>query len=72
MDTLSTTLRAQALHLASRGWHVFPITPGAKKPPIIDRWETRATTDPDRIGLPTPSDSSSERGCSARKTPGPT
>jgi hypothetical protein len=49
VDTLSTTLRTRALHLASRGWHVFPITPGAKKPPIIDRWETRATTDPDRI-----------------------
>jgi hypothetical protein len=26
-----------------------PITPGAKKPPVIDRWETRATTDPDQI-----------------------
>jgi Bifunctional DNA primase/polymerase, N-terminal len=43
------TLRSCALHLAARGWHVFPITPGAKKPPVIDRWETRATTDPDQI-----------------------
>jgi hypothetical protein len=49
VDTLSTTLCTQALQLASRGWHVFPITPGAKKPPVVDRWETRATTDPDRI-----------------------
>ena len=49
MDTPSTALRESALHLAARGWHVFPITPGAKKPPVIDRWETRATTDPDQI-----------------------
>lgn len=38
-----------ALHLAARGWHVFPITPGAKKPPAISRWEQRATIDPARI-----------------------
>ncbi|HEX4103291.1 MAG TPA: bifunctional DNA primase/polymerase [Pseudonocardiaceae bacterium] len=49
MDTPHTTLRESALHLAARGWHVFPITPGAKKPPVIDRWETRASTDPDQI-----------------------
>ncbi|MGH3808693.1 MAG: bifunctional DNA primase/polymerase, partial [Pseudonocardiaceae bacterium] len=33
----------------ARGWHVFPIAPGAKKPPLVDRWETRATTDPGQI-----------------------
>jgi len=49
VDTLCTTLRVSALHFAARGWHVFPITPGAKKPPVIDRWETRASTDPDQI-----------------------
>ena len=49
MDTTTTNLRAWALHFAERGWHVFPITPGAKKPPVIDRWETRASTDPDQI-----------------------
>jgi bifunctional DNA primase/polymerase-like protein len=49
VDTPCTTLRESALHLATRGWHVFPITPGAKKPPVIDRWETRATTDPNQI-----------------------
>jgi bifunctional DNA primase/polymerase-like protein len=49
VDTPSTTLSTSALHFAARGWHVFPITPGAKKPPVIDRWETRATIDPDRI-----------------------
>lgn len=49
MDTIRTTLRAWALYFAARGWHVFPITPGAKKPPVIDRWETRASTDPHQI-----------------------
>ena len=49
MDAIQDNLRAWALHFAARGWHVFPITPGAKKPPVIDRWETRASTDPDPI-----------------------
>lgn len=49
MDTITKNLRAWALHFAARGWHVFPITPGAKKPPVIDRWETRASTDPNQI-----------------------
>ncbi len=42
-------LRRWALHFADRGWHVFPLTPGAKRPPVIERWETRASTDPDLI-----------------------
>jgi len=50
VNTPSAHLRAWALHLAARGWHVFPVSPGAKKPPVIDRWETRASTDPDQIG----------------------
>jgi len=37
-----------AQHLASRGWAVFPLAPGAKRPAIRE-WEHRATTDPDRI-----------------------
>jgi Bifunctional DNA primase/polymerase, N-terminal len=49
VHTTRTTLCAWALHFAARDWHVFPITPGAKKPPMIDRWETRASTDPDQI-----------------------
>ncbi|MGH3511180.1 MAG: bifunctional DNA primase/polymerase [Acidimicrobiales bacterium] len=49
MDAITTNLRAWALHFAARGWHVFPITPRAKKPPVIDRWESRASTDPDQI-----------------------
>lgn len=49
MDATCTTLLAWALHFAARGWHVFPITPGAKRPPVIERWENRASTDPDQI-----------------------
>jgi hypothetical protein len=33
---------------AARGWHVFPLGEGTKRP-AVDRWEERATTDPDRI-----------------------
>ncbi|WP_406122079.1 bifunctional DNA primase/polymerase [Streptomyces sp. NBC_00989] len=39
---------ASALDVASRGWHVFPLIPGDKRPALSD-WETRATTDQDRI-----------------------
>jgi hypothetical protein len=49
VDTVTTTLRVWALHFAARGWHLLPITPSAKKPPVIDRWEARASTDPDQI-----------------------
>ncbi|MET7692082.1 bifunctional DNA primase/polymerase [Streptomyces sp. NPDC005483] len=56
-------LRA-ALDAASRGWHVFPLRPGTKRPALHGeracprtgectaghrKWEQRATTDPDRI-----------------------
>ncbi|MFE2836946.1 bifunctional DNA primase/polymerase [Streptomyces mirabilis] len=37
-----------ALDAASRGWHVFTLIPGDKRPALTD-WEPRATTDPDRI-----------------------
>ncbi|MEV5879189.1 bifunctional DNA primase/polymerase [Streptomyces sp. NPDC052101] len=37
-----------ALDAASRDWRVFPLIPGDKRPAISD-WETRATTDPNRI-----------------------
>ncbi|MFC8095256.1 bifunctional DNA primase/polymerase [Streptomyces sp. NPDC057301] len=39
---------AAALDAASRGWHVFPLIPADKRPSIRD-WETRATTDRERI-----------------------
>lgn len=45
----TTHLRAQALQYAARGWYVFPIRPYTKKPPVIDHWETRASTDPEQI-----------------------
>jgi hypothetical protein len=45
VDTTCTNLRVWALHLAARGWHVFPITSGAKKTPLIDRWEREAARD---------------------------
>lgn len=39
---------ATALAHARRGWRVFPLRPGDKRPAVRD-WETRATTDPARI-----------------------
>ncbi|WAZ23163.1 bifunctional DNA primase/polymerase [Streptomyces cinnabarinus] len=53
-----------ALDAAARGWHVFPLRPGTKRPALHGeascprtgqcagghvKWEQRATTDPDRI-----------------------
>ncbi|WP_327161785.1 bifunctional DNA primase/polymerase [Streptomyces zaomyceticus] len=53
-----------ALSAAARGWHVFPLRPGTKRPALHGeeqcpkirdcagghrKWEDRATTDPDRI-----------------------
>ncbi|MFJ4524853.1 bifunctional DNA primase/polymerase [Streptomyces sp. NPDC088810] len=37
-----------ALDAATRDWRVFPLVAGDKRPAVSD-WETRATTDPDRI-----------------------
>ncbi|AVT41789.1 DNA primase [Plantactinospora sp. BB1] len=44
VSDLLTTARAHA----ARGWHVFPLRPDDKRPAVRD-WESRATTDPDRI-----------------------
>ncbi|MFI9552360.1 bifunctional DNA primase/polymerase [Nonomuraea endophytica] len=39
-----------ALAAASRGWHVFPLTPGGKRPlKGFTNWEQVATTDPELI-----------------------
>ncbi|MFP8885019.1 bifunctional DNA primase/polymerase [Streptomyces mangrovi] len=57
-------LLSAALDAAERGWHVFPLRPGGKRPALHGqarcprtgecaaghrKWEQRATTDPDRI-----------------------
>lgn len=39
---------AAALDAAVRGWHVFPLLPGRKRP-AFEGWEDAATTDPGRI-----------------------
>lgn len=41
-------LLAAALACARRGWPVFPLAVGGKRP-AVRNWEDRATTDPDRI-----------------------
>ncbi|KAF0138685.1 MAG: Uncharacterized protein FD153_1167 [Rhodospirillaceae bacterium] len=38
-----------ALALAAEGWHVFPVKPGRKSPPMIKNWQEEATTDPVKI-----------------------
>ena len=40
--------QAAALQAADRGWRVFPLRPGDKRPAIQD-WQARATTDRNRI-----------------------
>lgn len=47
--TTPVDLVTAALAHAARGWYVFPLVPDSKRP-AVDRWETRATRDPDRIG----------------------
>ncbi|MCF2533716.1 bifunctional DNA primase/polymerase [Yinghuangia sp. KLBMP8922] len=41
-------LQTAALVYASRGWHVFPLIPGDKRPAVRD-WENKATTNQARI-----------------------
>ena len=48
MSTPTETLLAAALAHAARGWRVFPLRRGDKRPAVKD-WEPRATTDPARI-----------------------
>ncbi|QHC30849.1 bifunctional DNA primase/polymerase [Streptomyces sp. HF10] len=61
---MSEHLLRAALDAAERGWHIFPLRPGTKRPALHGeatcpgtgpcasghlKWEQRATTDPDRI-----------------------
>lgn len=48
-DSSDNSLLTAALDLAGHGFHVFPLTPGAKTPALRHDWEGRATTDPARI-----------------------
>ncbi|WP_042365975.1 bifunctional DNA primase/polymerase [Streptacidiphilus neutrinimicus] len=41
-------LLAYALAAARRGWRVFPLIPGDKRP-AVSAWEQQATTDPERL-----------------------
>jgi hypothetical protein len=46
----SDRLKGAALTAADRGWRVFPLLPGGKRPkPGFTAWERHATDDPDRI-----------------------
>lgn len=64
IDLPGLDLLAHAIAAAARGWHVFPLRPGDKRPALHgeshcprtgacanghSKWEERATTDPDRI-----------------------
>jgi hypothetical protein len=41
-------IRDSALSAAQRGWAVFPVEPGGKRP-AVDRWEQRASADPEHV-----------------------
>src|SRR5215472_3052695 len=40
---------ASALAAAGLGWHVFPCSPGSKRPALRESWQDIATTDPGQI-----------------------
>lgn len=46
--------RAAAVTAARRGFHVFPLLPGDKRPAVTD-WENKATADPGRVAAGFPS-----------------
>ena len=48
MSDLQQQLLGAALTAADRGWHVFPLRPGGKRPAVRD-WQARATSDQARI-----------------------
>ena len=48
-DAQAGRLLRSALAAAARGWHVFPVAPGAKVPALRGDWRDLATTEPARI-----------------------
>ena len=47
---MTMRLMSRALQFAERGWYVFPLRPGDKRPlPGFTKWEKRATTDRDQV-----------------------
>ena len=45
---MSPTNPDPRVELIARGWHIFPLIPGDKRP-AVGAWEKWATTDPDRL-----------------------
>jgi Bifunctional DNA primase/polymerase, N-terminal len=43
------TIHASAVRAAERGWHVFPVRPGDKRP-AVPEWEQRASCNPGQVG----------------------
>jgi len=48
-DSEQLSLLETALMYASRGWRVLPITENAKSPPLISKWQVRATDEARQI-----------------------
>ena len=52
LDKLTSADRARItswITCAEQGWHLFPIAPASKAPPVFEDWRRHATTDPARL-----------------------
>lgn len=49
MTELSVLGRTALTYAIRYDWHVFPVAPKRKEPPLINDWPNRATADPDTI-----------------------
>jgi hypothetical protein len=52
LDSLPTADRARItswIACAEQGWHLFPVAPARKAPPVFEDWRRHATTDPARL-----------------------
>ena len=47
--THTTSKLESALHLAAKGFHIFPVVENQKKPPLIEGWQSQATCDPKQL-----------------------